>query len=167
MGAGAKGSAMGGRMTETELPEGLRRWNERVDRWFSVAATIVIDVMAFFSLVAMVWASVGVGIGLYEVILGRKYDLLSGVIVEILTVFIVVEVLSVSVRFLRANRIDVRDLVDVTLAIIFREIWVGMFSKEIHWQELIALAFLVSALGGMRLFMTRQRALKISDPEDG
>jgi len=37
-------------------------------------------------------------------------------------VIILVEVLGVSVRFMRANRIDVRDLLDVTLAIIFREI---------------------------------------------
>lgn len=83
-----------------------------------------------------------------------KPGLLTDVIVEILTVFILVEVLGVSVRFLRANRIDVRDLVDVTLAIIFREIWVGVFSQELHWQEMVAIAALIIALGGIRFSLT-------------
>lgn len=149
-------------MTERELPEFLTRWNRNVDRWFGVAATLVIDIMAFFSLVALLFTTYAVGVALLHVIQNRDYAHINEVIIEILTVFIVVEVLSVSVRFLRANRIDVRDLVDVTLAILFREIWVTMFSGDLHWQEMFGLATLVLALGALRLFMTRQRALGIA-----
>jgi len=136
------------------IPQSMQRWTDRIDGWFAIAATIVIDVMALFSLVALVYSAVGVGYALFMVILNNKPGLMTDVIVEILTVFILVEVLGVSVRFLRANRIDVRDLVDVTLAIIFREIWVGMFSQELHWQEMIAIAALLIALGGIRVFLT-------------
>lgn len=151
---------------ESEIPEGLRRWNMRIDSWFGAAATIVIDVMALFSLIALLFTTWGVGVALVAVIQNHAYTHINEVIIEILTVFIVVEVLSVSVRFLRANRINIRDLVDVTLAILFREVWVTMFSGELHWQEMLGLAALVVALGALRLFMTRQHALGISGPED-
>jgi len=138
------------------IPPSMQRWTDRIDGWFAIAATLVIDVMAIFSLVALVYSAFGVGYALFMVILSNKPGLLTDVIVEILTVFILVEVLYVSVRFLRANRIDVRDLVDVTLAIIFREIWVGMFTMELHWQEMIAIAALLIALGAIRVFLTRE-----------
>jgi uncharacterized membrane protein (DUF373 family) len=141
------------------IPPAMQRWTARVDGWFAIAAALVIDAMALFSLVALVYSAIGVGYALLRVIAAGKPGLLSDVIVEILTVFILVEVLGVSVRFLRANRIDVRDLVDVTLAIIFREIWVGMFSQQLHWQEMVALAALIVALGGIRFFLTEPRPL--------
>lgn len=149
-------------MAERDLPKALVRWNNGVDRWFGIAATIIIDIMALFSLIALMFLTWGVGVLLFKVIAAHEYTHINEVIIEILTVFIVVEVLSVSVKFLRANRIDVRDLIDVTLAILFREIWVTMFSGELHWQEMLGLAALVIALGALRLFMTRQRALGIS-----
>jgi len=153
------------RGAEPQIPEGLRRWNLRIDSWFGSAATIVIDIMALFSLVALLFTTWGVGVALFAVIKQHAYTHINDVIIEILTVFIVVEVLSVSVRFLRANRIEVRDLVDVTLAILFREIWVTMFSGDLHWQEMLGLAALVVSLGALRLFMTRQAALGITRVE--
>jgi len=121
--------------------------------------------MAIFALVAIVYQAWAVGAVLFSAILTHHPEAISEIMVEILTVFILVEVLGVSVRFMRANRIDVRDLVDVTLAIIFREIWVGMFSGAVHWQELIALAALTAVLGGLRLLMTRQRGLGIAESD--
>jgi uncharacterized membrane protein (DUF373 family) len=138
------------------VPAWLRHSTQRIDVWFTVAATIVINLMALFSLIALVFSAFGVAQKLYFAIIHNEGGELTAVIVEILTVFILVEVLAVSVRFLRANRIDVRDLIDVTLAIIFREIWVGMFSGTLHWQELIALAALVIACGGLRIALMRE-----------
>jgi uncharacterized membrane protein (DUF373 family) len=136
-------------------PEWLRRATDRIDIWFTVAATIVIDLMALASLIALIFSAWGVAQKLYLAIAHNEGNELTAVIVEILTVFILVEVLAVSMRFLRANRIDVRDLIDVTLAIIFREIWVGMFSGALHWQELFALSALVIACGGVRIALGR------------
>lgn len=136
-----------------QMPEFVDKLSVRVDDWFSVSAVIVVDILALISLVALVYSTWGVGLALFESIVKARGDLLYNVIIQILTVFILVEVLSVSVHFLRANRIEVRDLVDVTLAIVFREIWVGMFSGGLHWQELFALAALVVALGFMRYLM--------------
>lgn len=140
----------------SRTPEWLSKVTDRIDRWFSVAATLVIDAMALFSLIALVFSAVAVGFGLWKAIVFYQEQELTNIIVEILTVFIVVEVLAVSVRFLRVNRIEVSDLVDVTLAIIFREIWVGMFSGSLHWQEILALAALVVACGAFRIGLTRE-----------
>jgi uncharacterized membrane protein (DUF373 family) len=142
-----------------DTPQWLQHWTGRIDSWFGIAANIVIDIMALFSLVALVYSTFQVGFKLWKVVsLGGEAEL-TAVIVEILTVFILVEVLAVSVRFLRANRIEIRDLIDVTLAILFREIWVGVFAGELHWQELISLAVLVIAIGGLRVALTRQAAV--------
>jgi uncharacterized membrane protein (DUF373 family) len=139
----------------SRVPGWLRHSTQRIDVWFTVAATLVINLMAVMSLIALIFSAFGVAQKLYLAIAHNEGSELTAVIVEILTVFILVEVLAVSMRFLRANRIDVRDLIDVTLAIIFREIWVGMFSGTLHWQELIALATLVVACGGLRIALMR------------
>ncbi len=150
-----------------DVPKGIQVANAKVDRWFTVVAMLVVDLMALVALITLAWSAWGVCRLLFEAISAGHYQVSTEIIIEILTIFIIVEVLAVSMHFLRVNRIDIRDLVDVTLAIVFREVWVGMFSKELHWQELVAMSFLIAALGALRLMMTRQRALKMAVAEDG
>ena len=70
--------------------------------------------------------------------------------VEILTVFVFNELFHSLTEYTRFHRIRVTTLLDASLAFMLREAWIGMYAGESDWQRLIALALLVTALGGVR-----------------
>lgn len=130
----------------------------RVDGWLAWVSIAVINVLALFSVAALVWATFGVGLELYRIVTHLEFAAVNDLIVSILTVFILMEVLTVSVGFLRAERIAIVDLVDVTFAITFREIWVGLFSHQLNGAEIAALALLILALTVLR-YMVRAKTI--------
>jgi uncharacterized membrane protein (DUF373 family) len=57
-----------------------------------------------------------------------------------------------------------RSSIDASLAFVLREAWIGMYSGESDWRQLMALAFLILALGGVRtlaiVFSPSERELR-------
>lgn len=123
-------------------------------RIFSAASMLVVDVLAFIALAAVAVSTWGVAKELLIAIGEGDMTSLAHVITSALTVFIFIEVLAVSVRYLRVHHIDIKDLIDVTLAIIFREIWVALFSYKLEASMILALAVLIGVLGATRWLST-------------
>ncbi len=123
-------------------------------RVFSAASMLVVDVLAFIALAAVAVSTWGVAKELLVAIGEGDMTSLAHVITSALTVFIFIEVLAVSVRYLRVHHIDIKDLIDVTLAIIFREIWVALFSHTLQAPMILSLAALIGVLGATRWLST-------------
>ena len=146
---GSKGSESGAaRRSSSGILEVLIDWSEKI-------GAAIVFALLMMSMIALVFFTFQVGVELWDAILGRSDEQLAHVLVAVLTVFIFIEVLRVSIHFLRTDHLDIVDLVDVTLAVIFREVWVGLFSKELGWQELLGLGALVGAIALLRWFAAR------------
>lgn len=130
------------------------RLNLALARVFSAASMLVVDVLAFIALAAVAVSTWGVAKELLLAIRSGDMTSLAHVITSALTVFIFIEVLAVSVRYLRVHHIDIKDLIDVTLAIIFREIWVALFSHALEAPMILSLAALIAVLGATRWLST-------------
>jgi uncharacterized membrane protein (DUF373 family) len=137
--------------TSGTVPPGLIRVLQKV-----IAAVVFVLLIA--SLVALVFLTFLVAVEVWNAILDGDGAELGKVLTAVLTVFIFIEVLRVSVQFLRHDELNILDLIDVTLAVIFREVWVGLFSEKLDWQEILALGVLVAAIGLVRYFAARPEA---------
>lgn len=143
---------------------GRNRWErltQLVDRIAGWALDLVADVLILLALLSLGWVTVLLGLDLVQALLDRGgADALSKVILDVLTIFIFLEIFHSFLTFLRTKMVEIVDLADITLAIIFREVWIGLFSKELQWQGLIAVALLIVAVGLVRV-LARDQALTL------
>ena len=126
------------------------RLRDVVSRAQTVTVSVVVDVLVVFVLVALVWVVFGVGRDVIVAIATRSVDDFKNLSVEILSVFVFIELFHSLSEYMRYQRIRVTTLVDASLAFVLREVWIGMYGGDVDWQRLIALAALILALGGVR-----------------
>ena len=101
-------------------------------------------------IVALVWAVGGVARDVWHAVTQSSVEAFKSLSVEILTVFVFIELFHSLTEYIRYQRIRITTLIDASLAFVLREVWIGMYSGEGDWRRLIALALLISALGGVR-----------------
>ncbi|GAB4245430.1 MAG: hypothetical protein Kow00129_05360 [Thermoleophilia bacterium] len=140
-----------------ERPDLVSVWmRERLTRVQSAAIAVLIEFLMFIVVVAMAYASLTVARHLWSGITGGpSVETFRAIILEVLTVLIFVEIFSLLYEYLRSHRIRITYLVDTSLAVIFREVWVFLFTGEAGWQEIMALAFLLLAVGGLRVLAVK------------
>ena len=126
------------------------RLRDFVSRAQTVTVSVVVDVLVVFVLVALVWVVFGVGRDVIVAIATRSVDDFKNLSVEILSVFVFIELFHSLSEYMRYQRIRVTTLVDASLAFVLREVWIGMYGGDVDWQRLLALAALILALGGVR-----------------
>ncbi len=129
---------------------------------------VIIDVLIVLVLVTLVWAVLGVARDVWIAVTQRSTDAFKGLSVELLSVFVFIELFHSLTEYVRYRRIRVTTLVDASLAFVLREIWVDMYAGSADWQRLLSLAALVLALGAVRalavVFSPSERA---ADMEEG
>ena len=116
----------------------------------TVTVSVLVDVLVVFVLAALVWVVFGVGRDVIVAIATRSVDTFKNLSVEILSVFVFIELFHSLSEYMRYQRIRVTTLVDASLAFVLREVWIGMYGGDIGWQRLLALAAMILALGGVR-----------------
>ncbi|MBS3956839.1 MAG: phosphate-starvation-inducible PsiE family protein [Clostridiales bacterium] len=129
-----------------------------VDRFSGFAMSIIIDVLVVLVLAALGWKVWLIGVDLYLGIVGVKVYDVKNLFVEILTIFIFIEIFHSLVDYLRTQRISIVNLADVSLAIIFRELWIGLFGLTLSWQMVFAFAAVIVGIGAVRVVMAREHA---------
>jgi len=112
--------------------------------------SVLVEILVLLVLVVLVWAVIGVGLDVWTAITTRSVDGFKTLSIELLTVFIFIEIFHSLTEYLRSKRIRITTLVDASMAFVLRELWVGMYGGEMDWQKLLALAVMVLALGGVR-----------------
>lgn len=145
----------------TKSASASRRSVARIQR---VVVDALIDVLVLLVLVALVWAVLGVARDVWHAVTRSSIDAFKSLSVEILTVFVFIELFHSLTEYLRYQRIRVTTLIDASLAFVLREAWIGMYSGESDWRQLMALALLILALGGVRtlaiVFSPSERELR-------
>lgn len=110
----------------------------------------VVEVLVLLVLAVLVWVVVGVARDVYAAVTAGSINAFKDISIELLTVFVFIELFHSLTEYMRSKRLRVTHLVDASLAFVLREVWVGMYGGEMDWRRLVALAAMVLLLGAVR-----------------
>lgn len=122
-------------------------------------------VLVFLVLIALAWAVWSVGAELVGSIGEPSFDRFRAVTLEILTIFIFMEIFTLLMEYVRSQRLRLTNLVDATLAVILRELWMQMYGGHATWDMLLGLAGVLVALTLLRVASVRFSVQAIEDTE--
>ncbi|MCX7793834.1 MAG: phosphate-starvation-inducible PsiE family protein [Thermodesulfovibrionales bacterium] len=80
--------------------------------------------------------------------ISKGFDIM---VTNILTMFIVIELLRSIIDYFEVHRLKITFIVDAVMVFILREIMIGLYHHNTGAQEIIALAVLLLVLGGIRV----------------
>ncbi|MRS12246.1 MAG: hypothetical protein EG823_04140 [Actinobacteria bacterium] len=133
----------------------------------SAIIRVLVDVLVVLVLVVLVWMVIGVARDVWISITTSSSDGFKALSVELLTVFVFIELFHSLSEYMRFQRVRVTHLLDASLAFVLREVWVGMYSEHFGSPELLALAALVLALGIVRtlavVYSPGERAAELAE----
>ncbi|MDO8964909.1 MAG: phosphate-starvation-inducible PsiE family protein [Coriobacteriia bacterium] len=125
-----------------------RRWSLSGVQGLVVSA--VVEILVALVLVVLVWVVFGVARDVWTAVTTSSIDAFKNLSIELLTVFVFIELFHSLSEYMRFRRLRVTHLVDASLAFVLREVWVGMYGGEMDWKRLLALAAMVLVLGAVR-----------------
>ena len=145
-------------------------------RGVSVAAVqasvirMLVDVLVMLVLIVLVWVVLGVAWDVWIAITTRSPEGFKSLSIELLTVFVFIELFHSLSEYMRFQRVRVTHLLDASLAFVLREVWVGMYGGHLDSASVFALAGLVLALGIVRtlavVYSPGERAAEIADAQE-
>ncbi|GAB4287480.1 MAG: hypothetical protein Kow0067_12480 [Coriobacteriia bacterium] len=121
---------------------------ERVQRRIMDA---IIGVLVFLVLISLAWAALTVASDLIRSIGQPSFERFKAVTLEILTIFIFIEMFTLLLDYVKNQRLCLTNIVDATLAVVLRELWVQIWAGESAWELLLALSGVVVALAVLRV----------------
>ena len=122
----------------------------RVARVQDFVVRAIVETLVVLVLVMLVWVVCGVARDVFQAVVNPSTGSFKDLSVELLTVFVFIELFHSLSEYIRFRRIRVTTLVDASLAFVLREMWVGMYSGNADWRMLLALSVLILALGAVR-----------------
>ncbi len=72
-------------------------------------------------------------------------------VIDVLAVFVLIELFRTFTDYLEFHRVRLRVLAEVGIAFILREIFVGLYNRNMNWPEILALAALMAVLVAARI----------------
>ncbi|MHB8354813.1 MAG: phosphate-starvation-inducible PsiE family protein [Burkholderiales bacterium] len=115
----------------------------------------IIDVIVVFLILVMLVtlgvAFIGVLYDLYDALANLRHEVaIQTLVISILSVFVLIELFRTFTDYLEFHRIRLRVLTEVAIVFILRDIFIGLYSHALTWQDLIALAVLLAVLVSAR-----------------
>lgn len=111
----------------------------------------IIGVLVFLVLISLAWAVLTVAGDLIRSIGQPSFERFKVVTLEILTIFIFIEMFTLLLDYVRNQRLRLTNIVDATLAVVLRELWVQIYAGESTWELLLSLSGVVVALAVLRV----------------
>ncbi|MDI6901534.1 MAG: phosphate-starvation-inducible PsiE family protein [Anaerosomatales bacterium] len=111
----------------------------------------IIGVLVFLVLISLAWAALTVASDLIRSIGQPSFERFKAVTLEILTIFIFIEMFTLLLDYVKNQRLCLTNIVDATLAVVLRELWVQIWAGESAWELLLALSGVVVALAVLRV----------------
>ncbi|MDT8318607.1 MAG: phosphate-starvation-inducible PsiE family protein [bacterium] len=71
-------------------------------------------------------------------------------VTDILGMIVVLELFRGLLDYLELHRVRLTLISDVTLVFVLREVMILLYQHKLVWQEMLAMAFLIAVLGGLR-----------------
>lgn len=111
----------------------------------------IIDIIVIFlilvMLVTLFVALVGVLQELYLALSNLKHEVAMQTLVSsILSVFVLIELFRSFTDYLEFHRIRLRVIAEVAIVFILRDVFIGLYSRQLQWQDVMALGFLLAVL---------------------
>lgn len=114
-----------------------------------------VDVLVFLVLIALAWAVVSVAEELVWSIGQPSFERFKAVTSEVLTIFIFIEMFTLLTTYVREQRLRLTHLVDATIAIVMREVWVRLYAGHVDVMSLLGLSAVIASLGLLRVVSVR------------
>lgn len=136
-----------GRLSSNPLEGAL---SAKVDRFAHIAMTIVVDVVALIVGLGMLYLVVGLVEALIDVFRGGGTEAVLGLVEGALTIFIFIEIFESFLEYMREKKVSVKLMLDLSLIIVLREVWLAAISHA-EAVSMLAFAALVLAIGAVRV----------------
>ncbi|HOO38387.1 MAG TPA: phosphate-starvation-inducible PsiE family protein [Deltaproteobacteria bacterium] len=130
---------------------------------FNFSLQIIINILVVYIIVVLV-------IGLGKTLLGINSLLtwgpvgstFAGVVTEILTFLVIIELFRSFVEYFREHRIRLNNMMDPAIIFVIRELIVDLYTQDsLSWQTLMGFSILILSLGVVRTLAVR------FSPKDG
>jgi uncharacterized membrane protein (DUF373 family) len=137
----------------------------------------IVAILIFIMLVTLVGAVVGLifdimggirmvrdGIPTHTLSHGLIDSVARDLVIDVLSVFVLIELFRTFTDYLEFHRIRLRVLAEVGIAFVLREIFIGLYNRNIEWPEILALTALLAVLFAGRIAST---IFNVTGAEDG
>lgn len=130
--------------------------NGAAERWFRTAVDGIVKLLVPLAIVALMMGIARVFLDLFAVwkspTIAAGFDVL---VTDILTMFVVIELLKSIVEYFEIHRLKITFIVDAAVVFVLREIMIGLYKHDLHAPELAALALLLLVMGAFRIAAVR------------
>lgn len=119
----------------------------RIMRAYGAIIDVIVVFLILVMLVTLGVAFIGVLYDLYEALSNLRHEVaIQTLVISILSVFVLIELFRSFTDYLEFHRIRLRVLTEVAIVFILRDIFIGLYSRSLQWQDLLALGFLLAVL---------------------
>lgn len=143
-------------MTAKDAETALESLDGAATRIFRKIVDFIVKLLMPVTVVALMMGVARVFIDLWEVwkspSISMGFDLLVG---DILSAFVVIELLKSIVEYLEAHRLKLVFIVDAAVVFLLREAMIGVYQHKLAAAQVAAIALLLAVLGAFRVAATR------------
>jgi uncharacterized membrane protein (DUF373 family) len=117
-----------------------------VDRFYAWGISIVINVLIVVTALALIYATIDLTIALIEGFGAGATAEVKTLILGVLTIFIIIEIFDLFREYLHTGGIRVSNLAEVSLAVVFRELWLKLLEGSNDAAFFFSLAAVIAVL---------------------
>ncbi|VVB52409.1 Phosphate-starvation-inducible E [uncultured archaeon] len=121
----------------------------------------IITIVLYVLLLALIAGTLRILLDIRTVAIDSLDGGFSKIVVNVLTLFIVIEFFKTFADYSKLERIKLTDITDVTILITMREVTVGLYSKSFGYETIFALSALLLVLGVIRVLAVNYSPEKI------
>ena len=111
----------------------------------------IITIVLYVLLLALIAGMLRIVLDIRTVAIDSLDGGFSKIVINVLTLFIVIEFFKTFADYSKLERIKLTDITDVTILITMREVTVGLYSKSLGYETIFALSALLLVLGVIRV----------------
>lgn len=115
----------------------------------------LITIILYVLLLALIAGTLRILLDIRTVAIDSLDGGFSKIVVNVLTLFIVIEFFKTFADYSKLERVKLTDITDVTILITMREVTVGLYSKSTGYETIFALSGLLLVLGVIRVLAVR------------
>jgi len=119
------------------------------------ASELVLDALSLIVLAILVRAVVMLAIDTYHAYAHYEAGSLREIGLNVLTVFVFVEIFSLFRDYRRTAKLPVLHVLTLSITIVVREIWIMLFEGDEPWQKMVAVAAILLVNGALWLAVRR------------
>ncbi len=121
-------------------------------RFYERMLDLIVVVLIFVMLITLLGSLVGLVWDVYDtVMVFRQEDAIRGLVTDVLSVFVLIELFRTFTDYLEFHRIRLRVLSEVAIVFVLRELFIGLYAHHLGPMDLLATAALLAVLVAARI----------------